>query len=154
MPGISGYDAIQLLKANPKYANIKIIATSASAFNETRNKCIEAGADDFIFKPIQFGELITKITPCLKLDWIVRAKKEIKSEDNNDIPTVVDYDLLEQLLESAKQGEIAKIENILKLLKEKFPEQNTLWTRYEKFTNHFEINLLLESLSHLLEGKK
>lgn len=154
MPGINGYEAISILKNNPKYAHIKIIATSASAFNETRNKCIEAGADDFIFKPIQYNELITKITPCLKMDWIIKTPKESKFEDKDDKPLVIDKELLDKLLEAAKQGEITEIENIIQTLKEKFPEQNTLWVRYEKFTNHFEINLLVESLTNLLAREK
>jgi len=154
MPGINGYEAISILKNNPKYAHIKIIATSASAFNETRNKCIEAGADDFIFKPIQYNELITKITPCLKMDWIIKAPKESNFEDKEYKPLVIDRELLDKLLESAKQGEIAEIENLIQTLKERFPEQNTLWVRYEKFTNHFEINLLVESLTNLLAREK
>lgn len=153
MPGINGYEAISILKANQKYAHIKIIATSASAFNETRNKCLEVGADDFIFKPIQYSELITKMTHCLNMDWILKAPTQATSEAKTELPINLDYELLGNLLESAKQGEIAEIENILKTLKEKYPEQNTLWTRYEKFTNHFEMNLLVESLIHLLEEK-
>ena len=33
-------------------------------------------------------------------------------------------------------------------------DKNTLWVRYEKFTNHFEINLLVESLTNLLAREK
>ncbi len=150
MPGISGLDLIKIIKDNPKYKDIKLIATSASAFNETRNKCIEAGADDFIIKPIQFSELITKITPCLKIEWIIIESKHPQVEDNKNIPLSIDKNLLNQLLDSAKQGEIATIETNLKFLKEKYPDQNPIWEKFEKYTNHFEINLLIESLNQLI----
>ncbi|MCB1177583.1 MAG: response regulator, partial [Leptospiraceae bacterium] len=157
MPGMGGIEAISTIRKNGNYDNIKLVATSASAFNETRNKCIEVGADDFLPKPIQYSELISKLTTCLKLDWITKEKKggQIdKKEQAPDYKKIIESGLLNQLLNSSKKGDISKIEEDLTTLKTKFPEYTNLWARYDKFINHFEINLLIENLNNLLGEKK
>ena len=58
MPDIDGYEAIPLIKALPNYQNIPIIAVTAQAMKGDREKCLEAGADDYISKPINVDKLM------------------------------------------------------------------------------------------------
>ncbi|WP_432670795.1 response regulator [Flavobacterium sp. SM2513] len=58
MPEMDGYDAIPLLKKLPGYSKIPVIAVTAQAMTGDREKCISAGADDYISKPINVDKLM------------------------------------------------------------------------------------------------
>ena len=51
MPGISGYDVLTLLKADPRFQEIPVIMISALTELDSIVRCIEAGADDYLAKP-------------------------------------------------------------------------------------------------------
>lgn len=58
MPEMDGYDAIPLIKEIPDYEQVPIIAVTAQAMTGDREKCILAGADDYISKPINVDKLM------------------------------------------------------------------------------------------------
>jgi CheY-like chemotaxis protein len=58
MPDMDGYEAIPLIRALPGYGNIPIIAVTAQAMKGDREKCISAGANGYISKPVNIDELI------------------------------------------------------------------------------------------------
>lgn len=58
MPDMDGYDAIPLIKKIPDYSTIPVIAVTAQAMTGDREKCISAGADDYISKPINVDKLM------------------------------------------------------------------------------------------------
>ncbi len=53
MPVMDGFQAISLIKANEKTKNIPIIALTAKAMKTDKEKCINAGANDYLSKPIK-----------------------------------------------------------------------------------------------------
>lgn len=57
MPAMSGYDAIKIFKNNPETKDIKIIALTSFAMKGDREKILEAGADEYISKPIDTRSL-------------------------------------------------------------------------------------------------
>ena len=58
MPEIDGYSATKTLREDPKYREVPIIALSAKAMAEDREKALEAGSDDFVPKPVEQDHLI------------------------------------------------------------------------------------------------
>lgn len=60
MPEVNGLDATRRIKAD--YPDLSIIAQTAFAMDGDRKKCIEAGCDDYITKPIDAQNLIAKIS--------------------------------------------------------------------------------------------
>ncbi len=58
MPDMDGYDAIPLIKKLPHYQNIPVIAVTAQAMTGDKEKCLQAGADDYISKPIDVDKLL------------------------------------------------------------------------------------------------
>ena len=58
MPEMDGYDAIPLIKELPHYEKTPVIAVTAQAMTGDREKCIQAGADDYVSKPINVDKLM------------------------------------------------------------------------------------------------
>jgi CheY-like chemotaxis protein len=61
LPGIDGWEATRRLKAAPATQNIPVIALTAHALAEDRDKACAAGCDDFDTKPVELGRLLSKI---------------------------------------------------------------------------------------------
>ncbi|MGN7298952.1 response regulator [Ferdinandcohnia sp. SAFN-114] len=61
MPEMDGYDAIKKIRENPQFSSLPIIALTAKAMKEDREKCMEVGASDYIVKPINPDQLISLI---------------------------------------------------------------------------------------------
>ncbi|WP_432663500.1 response regulator [Wukongibacter baidiensis] len=59
MPEMDGYAAIGEIRKMEKYRKIPIIALTAKAMKEDKNKCIEAGANDYLAKPVDIDKLIS-----------------------------------------------------------------------------------------------
>lgn len=59
MPEMDGYEAIPLMKKIEKRKNLPIYAVTALAMVGDREKCLEAGADDYISKPIDVDKLLS-----------------------------------------------------------------------------------------------
>jgi len=62
LPDIDGWEATRILKADPATAGIPIIAVTAHAMADHRDKSFAAGCDEFETKPIDFEQLLEKIT--------------------------------------------------------------------------------------------
>jgi len=61
LPVIDGWEATRQIKADPDTQGIPVIALTAHAMNEDRQKAMDAGCDDYDTKPIEFARLLSKI---------------------------------------------------------------------------------------------
>jgi CheY-like chemotaxis protein len=65
LPVLDGWEAIRQLKAGADTSAIPIIALSAHAMVEERERAFDAGCDDFDTKPVEFSRLLQKIEALL-----------------------------------------------------------------------------------------
>jgi hypothetical protein len=61
MPGLDGLDTMRLVRQLEGYRDVPIVAVTAKAMMGDRDKCIEAGANDYIAKPVNVDELIAML---------------------------------------------------------------------------------------------
>ena len=61
MAEIDGYQAIRMIRSSDRFSNVPVIAVTANAMSGDREKCMEAGANGYISKPIDVDRLLNMI---------------------------------------------------------------------------------------------
>lgn len=69
MPGMDGYEAMRAIRRMPRWRELPIIALTAKAMEEDRQKCVESGASDYIAKPVDREQLFSVVRL-----WLTREK--------------------------------------------------------------------------------
>ncbi|MBA2341380.1 MAG: HAMP domain-containing protein [Pyrinomonadaceae bacterium] len=69
MPGMDGYETTAAIRGMPEFKSLPIIALTAKAMKADRDKCIEAGASDYISKPLDIDQLLSLLRV-----WLYRGE--------------------------------------------------------------------------------
>lgn len=88
MPGMDGFEVIKALKADRETVLIPIIAVTALHERTDKIRAIESGADDFITKPPDKVELLTRINSLLRVKQLqdeLKAQAEALSKANREL---------------------------------------------------------------------
>ncbi len=67
MPGMDGYETMREIRQNPQFRTLPILALTAKAMKGDREKCLAAGASDYIAKPVNTDQLLS-----LMRGWLLR----------------------------------------------------------------------------------
>ncbi|WP_276504863.1 response regulator [Terrimonas pollutisoli] len=59
MPEMDGFEAMRKIRLQPKFKQLPVIAVTAKAMKEDKQKCIDAGANDYISKPVEVDRLLS-----------------------------------------------------------------------------------------------
>jgi CheY-like chemotaxis protein len=61
MPGMDGYQTIGKIRAQARLRRLPIVALTAKAMKGDREKCLEAGASDYLAKPVNTDQLLSAL---------------------------------------------------------------------------------------------
>jgi CheY-like chemotaxis protein len=73
MPEMDGYETMRAIRQIAEFRSLPIIAVTAKAMKGDRAKCIEAGASDYITKPVDLDQLFSVLRV-----WLVRSHEQIQ----------------------------------------------------------------------------
>jgi signal transduction histidine kinase/ActR/RegA family two-component response regulator len=76
MPFMNGYETMQAIRGQPRFATLPIIAITAKVVSGERERCISAGASEYISKPVDTAELVSALSawlPALSPPAVVRT---------------------------------------------------------------------------------
>jgi len=81
MPGMSGYEVCEAIRANPAHAMLPVVLITALDPDKERVRGLNAGADDFLSKPVSQAELVARVQSLLRVkrlyDEVERQKREL-----------------------------------------------------------------------------
>lgn len=81
MPEMDGYDVTREIRANPETSSLPIIATTAHTGESERRRCLDAGMNDYVGKPIDPGELVMTV-----LRWVGTQESIAQAQTIGDLP--------------------------------------------------------------------
>ena len=121
MPVMDGYQATGYIKQHPDFQRTVIIALTASAFEEQREKILQAGCDDFVAKPFTARVIFDKLTQHLGVRFIdeVESSDTVPRSDSKPAQiSAADLDFLDpeavaQLNQAAIAVDAEQIEQII-----------------------------------------
>jgi CheY-like chemotaxis protein len=68
MPEMDGYETMSTIRKIPEFRSLPIVALTAKAMKGDRAKCLEAGASDYITKPVDIEQLFSVLRVCMRSD--------------------------------------------------------------------------------------
>ena len=105
MPGLSGYEVCERLRADPDTALLPVVLCTSLDPQQERIKGIEAGADDFVSKPINRPELLARVKSLLRIKTL---QDEVKSQ-------AAELAQWNQTLEERVQEQVDQLERLSRL---------------------------------------
>ncbi|MEH1780437.1 MAG: CHASE2 domain-containing protein [Nostoc sp.] len=139
MPNMDGFELMVHLQGNPQTCSIPIIVSSASVFEENRQRSLEAGATAFLPKPLQIDELLNRLRSLLKVEWIyAQSLSQPKSEQIDSEWVLPSQEVLQQLYHLAMMGDISAIEGMLRELIEQNSQLAPFAAELSKLTANFQ----------------
>ncbi|MDM8528721.1 two-component regulator propeller domain-containing protein, partial [Anaerolineales bacterium HSG24] len=145
MPDMDGFSLIRHLRQTETLTYCLIIAMSASVFTDDQEKSYQAGADIFFPKPIVFAKLLAIFEEKLAVEWIYAEKKElVRSPDGETL--IPPPEIIEYLLEYARQGKILVIQNKLRDLVQQEPQYYQFVGEANQFVKKYQIQNLCDWL--------
>lgn len=155
MPELDGEQVIKIVRATPALQDIVLIAISASAFEQDREQCLAAGADDFLPKPFHLDRLLELLHQHLGIELIYSDQDKERAAEQKNVPEQPKVTLptveWEKLMELAKRGDVNKIKKRAKHLEQLHNRYTFFAQQLINLANEFQIKRirqLIETTEH------
>jgi len=147
MPIMDGFSLIQSIRQHPEIQDIPIIASSASVFIADQNRSLEAGANNFLPKPIQRDLLCHLLQKHLHLEWLYQEPEPEIIEVMN-VPPLTE---LESLAKLAAKGNLNQIIQQVQRLQTEDQDILTFCQRIQDLANDYEVSEIVKLLNQAIK---
>ncbi|MBF0100806.1 MAG: response regulator [Desulfobacterales bacterium] len=156
MPVLDGFSGIMKIRQTPVISNIPIIGISASLDNTNLNRCIEAGANECILKPLNINELHQAIQKYIKVKWVFDDEKQMEKTNVHMDSEVVppEYEELTELLAMANIGDVVGIQHYVSNMGNRDLKMIPFCEKLDYFAKNFMIDELQSFIMKFSESKK
>lgn len=162
MPRLDGFETTQQLRQSTEFKDLVVIAASASAFEQDRQRSLASGCNDFIAKPIQNSSLLDCLQQYLGLEWVYESeeknpeKREVTNGNNLSSPLPVLLvnpapPELETLYELARIGDIRGILETVTKLEERDEPSKVFAGQLRQLAKTFQVKKIQELLKRYVE---
>ena len=155
MPGLDGAGTAKQLRQ--KGYTMPIVVLSANAYPSDRLNAINAGCNDFLSKPIQVSELLSKLKLHLVLDWLYQEERQKNESDRQSTYQPPSLETIQELTGYVRIGDILGLNQYLTELIQHYPEYTHFSQQIMKLARQFrlvEIKKLLHSASEELSSNE
>ncbi|MEG4807826.1 ATP-binding protein [Microcoleus sp. F8-D3] len=153
MPEMDGFQLMQYWKTSLELKDIKIIVSSASVFETDQHQSLQAGAIDFLAKPVQAEELLEKLALHLQIEWIYEPVSLMPSgrKPNYDKIVLPPPEALDKLLDLALRGNLKEIIKQTENLEKTDPIYLPFASKMLHLAKDFQEKKILEMLAQYKE---
>jgi CheY-like chemotaxis protein len=153
MPGVGGLDVTRRLRALPEFARTPIIAVSASPFSVDGARSLEAGANAFITKPVDFDVLLARMSELLGIDWMrAAAQQEAEWDTPIRFPAGMSADAMSELHRLARDGNMTGIAQWAERIAASDPPHAAFAARLHQLARAYQSKTILQLVERYLEG--
>jgi CheY-like chemotaxis protein len=153
MSDMDGFQVVECIRQNPAWQAIRVIAVSASAFQQTQERSLEIGCDGFIAKPLRVKDLLEKLHQALPIEWVYEALPEPLKNDRAmpDSLVIPPVEMLRSLYTLAQRGHLRKIFDYLEELEHTNPQWDQFIEKIRTFAKNFHMDQMCQFLERYLE---
>ncbi|MBD2175849.1 PAS domain S-box protein [Pseudanabaena sp. FACHB-1998] len=160
MPELDGHETTKQLRQLPMFEQTAIVMVSASAFNQDRDRSLEAGCNAFISKPVNPDNLFFTMRSLLNLEWIYEnsdrplSLSKFGETDAKAIALPVIAPprcTLEKLMQLTRMGDILAIQDEVILLQHNDPTLIPFANQVLDYARDFQIKRIREFLEDQAE---
>jgi CheY-like chemotaxis protein len=152
MPVMDGHQATMHIKGTAKGQDTVIIALTATAFEEERERVLFEGCDDFVRKPFREGEIFDMLVKHLDVRFVYEeaVQTPVSSHIPGGVQTPPDLvDIPSNLVADLQEAAIAAdMSQIIKLIEQISLYNPTAAEQLEEYTHNFEYKKILELIDN------
>lgn len=153
MPEMDGLETTRHLRKLPDFEATPIIALSASVTRHDKKRCLEAGMNAFMPKPIDTDSLLERIASFLRLDWL-SPPSPVQACPAPDTPPAPPDAELKALHELALQGDIRSILQMLDHLDELGERYRPFASELRRLAHGYQSKAILRLVEQSLERRR
>ncbi len=155
MPVMDGLEATRQIRKNPKYLMLPIVAMTANAMTEDKERCTAAGMNDHLTKPIEpdllYETLIKWIPQKHVVDNIPHGYEDLSSDDKGPIKEQAKLNISGLDIELGLKRILGKEKSYINLLRKYVSSQKHSFTELDTALSHGDYNTA-ERIAHTLKG--